>query len=114
MRKASVKKKREGLRAEYDLSQLKGGVRGKYYRQATTVRCNRFLGVRASKRRRAHAAGPRSVPGHHVFRLTVRVGGGDACLGLDVDGDGEIATNELIAGINRLVEAVESGLNGCR
>jgi hypothetical protein len=35
MRKASVKKKREGLRAEYDLSQLKGGVRGKYYRQAT-------------------------------------------------------------------------------
>lgn len=25
----------DDLRAEYDLSQLKGGVRGKYYRQAT-------------------------------------------------------------------------------
>jgi len=24
-----------GLRAEYDLAQLKGGVRGKYYKQAT-------------------------------------------------------------------------------
>ena len=35
MRKESVKKKRDGLRAEYDLSRLKGGVRGKYYRQAT-------------------------------------------------------------------------------
>jgi hypothetical protein len=35
MRKASVKKKRDGLRAEYDLSRLRGGVRGKYYRQAT-------------------------------------------------------------------------------
>jgi hypothetical protein len=35
MKKVSAKKKRDGLRAEYDLSRLKGGVRGKYYRQAT-------------------------------------------------------------------------------
>ncbi len=35
MKKASVKKKREELRAEYDLSRLKGGVRGKYHPQAT-------------------------------------------------------------------------------
>jgi hypothetical protein len=27
-------KKNSGLRPEYDLSQLKGGVRGKYYRKA--------------------------------------------------------------------------------
>jgi hypothetical protein len=35
MKKASVKKLDDDLRPEYDLSQLKGGVRGKYYRQAT-------------------------------------------------------------------------------
>ena len=35
MKKASAKKKRDGLRSEYDLSQLKGGERGKYHRQAT-------------------------------------------------------------------------------
>ena len=35
MKKASKKKGSEDLRAEYDLSRLKGGVRGKYYRQAT-------------------------------------------------------------------------------
>ena len=35
MRKVSAKKKPGELRAEYDLSRLKGGVRGKYYRQAT-------------------------------------------------------------------------------
>ena len=35
MKKASEKKRHDGLRAEYDLSQLKGGVRGKYYRRAT-------------------------------------------------------------------------------
>jgi hypothetical protein len=34
MKKASVKRLDDGLRPEYDLSQLKGGVRGKYYRQA--------------------------------------------------------------------------------
>jgi len=34
MRKAAAKRKDDGLRAEYDLSQLKGGVRGKYYQQA--------------------------------------------------------------------------------
>lgn len=34
MKKVSAKRKHDGLRAEYDLSQLKGGVRGKYYRQA--------------------------------------------------------------------------------
>ena len=35
MKKASAKNVNDGLRAEYDLSQLRGGVRGKYYRQAT-------------------------------------------------------------------------------
>ncbi len=35
MKKASAKKNNNDLRPEYDLSQLKGGVRGKYYRQAT-------------------------------------------------------------------------------
>ena len=34
MKKASAKKNSE-LRPEYDLSKLKGGARGKYYRQAT-------------------------------------------------------------------------------
>jgi hypothetical protein len=34
MKKASAKRLGESLRPEYDLSQLKGGVRGKYYRQA--------------------------------------------------------------------------------
>ena len=35
MKKTSVKKKGDDLRPEYDLSKLKGGVRGKYYRRAT-------------------------------------------------------------------------------
>jgi hypothetical protein len=35
MKKASAKGFEEDLRPEYDLSRLKGGVRGKYYRQAT-------------------------------------------------------------------------------
>ena len=35
MNKASAKRLDDNLRPEYDLSQLKGGVRGKYYRQAT-------------------------------------------------------------------------------
>ncbi len=34
MKKASAKKNNDDLRSEYDLSQLKGGVRGKYYREA--------------------------------------------------------------------------------
>ncbi len=34
MKKASAKKNNNELRPEYDLSKLKGGVRGKYYRQA--------------------------------------------------------------------------------
>jgi hypothetical protein len=34
MKKASAKKIVDDLRPEYDLSRLKGGVRGKYYRQA--------------------------------------------------------------------------------
>jgi hypothetical protein len=34
MKKASLKKLGDGLRPEYDLSKLKGGVRGKYYRKA--------------------------------------------------------------------------------
>ena len=35
MKKASAKKNNNDLRPEYDLSRLKGGVRGKYYRKAT-------------------------------------------------------------------------------
>lgn len=35
MKKSSAKKNNEDLRSEYDLSQLKGGVRGKYYKEAT-------------------------------------------------------------------------------
>lgn len=35
MKKASGRRMAEDLRPEYDLTQLKGGVRGKYYRQAT-------------------------------------------------------------------------------
>jgi len=35
MKKASVNKVPDDLRPEYDLARLKGGVRGKYYRQAT-------------------------------------------------------------------------------
>ena len=34
MKKASAKKLGDDLRSEYDLSELKGGVRGKYYRRA--------------------------------------------------------------------------------
>jgi hypothetical protein len=35
MKKESVAKQGDDLRPQYDLSQLAGGVRGKYYRQAT-------------------------------------------------------------------------------
>lgn len=35
MKKAPTKKLDNELRPEYDLTQLKGGVRGKYYRDAT-------------------------------------------------------------------------------
>ena len=35
MKKASTNRLDDELRPEYDLSQLKGGVRGKYYRQAS-------------------------------------------------------------------------------
>lgn len=35
MKKASAKRRDDSLRPEYDLSRLKGGVRGKYFRQAT-------------------------------------------------------------------------------
>ena len=34
MKKASINKKTDELRPEYDLSRLKGGVRGKYYERA--------------------------------------------------------------------------------
>jgi hypothetical protein len=34
MKKVPFKKKTDELRREYDLSKLKGGVRGKYYEQA--------------------------------------------------------------------------------
>jgi len=36
MKKASIAKNGRDLRQEYDMSQLRGGVRGKYYRRATT------------------------------------------------------------------------------
>jgi hypothetical protein len=35
MKRESTTKNGDGLRQEYDLSQLQGGVRGKYYRRAT-------------------------------------------------------------------------------
>jgi hypothetical protein len=35
MKKASANRMVDDLRPEYDLAQLKGGVRGKYYRRAT-------------------------------------------------------------------------------
>jgi hypothetical protein len=35
MRKPLTKRRNDDLRPEYDLTQLKGGVRGKYYRQAS-------------------------------------------------------------------------------
>ncbi|MEO8436729.1 MAG: hypothetical protein ABI596_17660 [Pyrinomonadaceae bacterium] len=35
MKKTSGNKNNNDLSPEYDLSQLKGGIRGKYYRQAT-------------------------------------------------------------------------------
>lgn len=35
MKKPAAKKTTDDLEPEYDLSQLKGGVRGKYYQQAT-------------------------------------------------------------------------------
>lgn len=34
MKKAAERRVRDGLRPEYDLTKLKGGVRGKYFRQA--------------------------------------------------------------------------------
>jgi len=34
MKKAAASRMNDDLRPEYDLSRLKGGVRGKYYRQA--------------------------------------------------------------------------------
>lgn len=34
MKKESAKASNNGLRPEYDLARLKGGVRGKYYRRA--------------------------------------------------------------------------------
>jgi len=43
MKKASAKKNDNDLRPEYDLSQLKGGVRGKYYRQATAGKDGRRI-----------------------------------------------------------------------
>jgi hypothetical protein len=35
MKKKSARRNDDDLRPEYDLSKLKGGVRGKYYREAT-------------------------------------------------------------------------------
>jgi hypothetical protein len=36
MKKESAAKRGDDLRKEYDLSKLEGGVRGKYYRRATS------------------------------------------------------------------------------
>ena len=35
MKRASANRNNDDLRPEYDLSKLKGGLRGKYYRQVT-------------------------------------------------------------------------------
>jgi hypothetical protein len=35
MKKVLLQKNKDDLKPEYDLSQMKGGVRGKYYREAT-------------------------------------------------------------------------------
>lgn len=35
MKKTSAKKNNDELRPEYDLSKLKGGIRGKYYQRAS-------------------------------------------------------------------------------
>ena len=35
MKKESMKRRRDELRPEYDLTRLKGGVRGKYHQRAT-------------------------------------------------------------------------------
>ena len=57
MKKASTNKQADELRPEYDLSKLKGGVRGKYYEQARAGTNlvlieqlgERFPGYRSSK-----------------------------------------------------------------
>jgi hypothetical protein len=36
MKKAPANRRNDDLRPEYDLTQIAGGVRGKYYRQAST------------------------------------------------------------------------------
>jgi hypothetical protein len=81
MRKESMKRRRNELRQEYDLANLKGGVRGNYYKRAQAgtnlvllapdVACvfkdsnsvnralRRLLAGRASK-----ADGPRRKPGN--------------------------------------------------
>ena len=42
MKKASAKKNNDDLRPEYDLSKLKGGVRGKYYQKEKTMSCKKL------------------------------------------------------------------------
>ncbi len=42
MKKALAKKNNDDLRPEYDLSKLKGGVRGKYYKEATANRVSKL------------------------------------------------------------------------
>ena len=86
MKKASVKGLDDDLRPEYDLSQLKGGVRGKYYRQATAgtnlvliepelakvfpdaESVNRALRLLVDTAEAAAGAVPRGVPDKHSKR----------------------------------------------
>jgi hypothetical protein len=43
MKKASNKRQKNGdLRPEYDLSKLRGGVRGKYYQKEKTMSCKKL------------------------------------------------------------------------
>src|ERR1022692_673496 len=86
MKKASVKGLDDDLRPEYDLSQLKGGVRGKYYRQAIASTnlvliepelakvfpdaesVNRALRLLVDTAEAAAGAVPRGVPDKHSKR----------------------------------------------
>ena len=57
MKKRPIRKREDDLRPEYDLSQLKGGVRGKYYREAMADMENdpRFLARIESARKSLRA-----------------------------------------------------------
>ena len=72
MKKRSGKNSSEDLRSEYDLSKLKGGVRGKYYVEAAAELENdpRFLARIESARRNLRAG--RGVPLEEVEMANAR------------------------------------------